>query len=76
MKFTAREKEAIALSLEGLKLSAIADAMGISVSMVKLHLRSVLRKSGKRTRIEVAFLLGRRRFRVAKCPNGQLTLRI
>ncbi|HKA03773.1 MAG TPA: response regulator transcription factor [Acidimicrobiales bacterium] len=55
---TARESEALALLVRGLRNREIADAMFVSVDTVKTHLASVYRKLGVRSRAEaVAFAL-------------------
>jgi two-component system, NarL family, response regulator LiaR len=50
---TARESEAVALLVGGLRNREIADAMYVSVDTVKTHLRNVYRKLGVRNRAEV-----------------------
>ena len=50
---TARESEAVALLVRGLRNREIADAMYVSVDTVKTHLRNVYRKLGVRNRAEV-----------------------
>jgi two-component system, NarL family, response regulator LiaR len=50
---TARESEAVALLVRGLRNREIAEAMYVSVDTVKTHLRNVYRKLGVRNRAEV-----------------------
>jgi two-component system, NarL family, response regulator LiaR len=50
---TARESEAVALLVTGLRNREIAAAMYVSIDTVKTHLRNIYRKLGVRNRAEV-----------------------
>ncbi len=52
-----RESEIIALLLEGKTNQEIADALYISLSTVKTHMKNIFEKTGTRNRMEVANIL-------------------
>ena len=52
-KLTQRECEVKMLLLKGLKNPSIAEELGISVSTVKAHVGSILKKSGVKNRVEL-----------------------
>lgn len=59
LKLTARENEVARLMLQGMSAEAMSTALEISVETLRTHVRSILAKSGSRTRLEfVARVLG------------------
>jgi DNA-binding CsgD family transcriptional regulator len=59
LKLTAREHEVARLMLQGMSAEAMSTALEISVETLRTHVRSILAKSGTRTRLEfVARVLG------------------
>lgn len=53
-ELTAREREVAALAALGRKNREIAEALGLSEKTVEWHLSRVLRKLGRRSRVELA----------------------
>ena len=53
---TSREREVLALMVEGLSNNQIADRLVLSVSTVKFHVSSILSKLGASSRTEAASL--------------------
>lgn len=51
---SARELEVVRLVVEGLSNQAIADALGLSKRTVHAHVSAAMRKSGTRTRTQLA----------------------
>lgn len=51
---TSREKEIVALIFRGMKNREIASQLGISDGTVKVHLRHILKKTGKQNRYHLA----------------------
>lgn len=59
LHLTAREEEVARLMLQGLSAEAMSNALEISVETLRTHVRSILAKSGTKTRLEfVARVLG------------------
>jgi DNA-binding NarL/FixJ family response regulator len=52
-RMTAREREVLALLMEGRSNRAIAEALGIDEATVKAHLGRMLRKTGAHNRVEL-----------------------
>ena len=57
-----REREVVRLAAEGFTNKAIARQLGISDGTVKLHLHSVYRKLGIKSRFALAALVHKRAF--------------
>jgi two-component system nitrate/nitrite response regulator NarL len=53
---TARERECLALLVEGLSTKAMADRLGVATSTVRSHVHSTLTKLGAHSRLEAAAL--------------------
>lgn len=60
LPFSAREREVVALILQGKTTQETADALCISLATVKTHLQHVYEKSGVRNRAELARYMGER----------------
>lgn len=59
LKLTTREQDVAKLMLQGLSAEAMSKQLEISVETLRTHVRSILAKSGTRTRLEfVARVLG------------------
>jgi FixJ family two-component response regulator len=58
-QLTPREREAFALAIGGLLNKQIADAMGISEIMAKVHKRNLMQKMGTRTLAELVRMAGK-----------------
>lgn len=55
-KLTPREREVLALLVEGRSNKVIANALDISAGTVKLHVNTILRKLGVHSRVEAAMI--------------------
>jgi DNA-binding NarL/FixJ family response regulator len=68
-EFSAREREVVGLVVEGLTNAEIAARLGVSVRTVQAHIAAAFRRSGARSRTELAVLALRCGLVVMACPR-------
>lgn len=73
LSLTERESDVVKLVMQGHRDAEIAQELNLSVHTVKGYLREALKKTGTRSRVELAWMaLGRNREQIAESGTGQL----